>query len=154
MTRTGAVEVGPLRREEARAAAAVLADAGLRGWGPADLAAEQRRDGEAVVVARCGGHLLGSAILRTVADEGEVLTVAVVARARGRGVGRRLVSALLATARRRRLQRVHLEVADHNLAARRLYAGLGFAVVGRRPGYYPDGADAVLMAWRPAPGSP
>lgn len=42
-----------------------------------------------------------------------------------------------------------LEVRTGNAAARALYAGAGFAEVGRRRRYYTDGEDAVLMT-RPA----
>jgi ribosomal-protein-alanine N-acetyltransferase len=38
-----------------------------------------------------------------------------------------------------------LEVSATNDAARRLYDGAGFVEVGRRPRYYADGTDAVLM---------
>jgi ribosomal-protein-alanine N-acetyltransferase len=39
-----------------------------------------------------------------------------------------------------------LEVAPGNAAARALYASAGYAEVGRRPRYYPDGSDALLLA--------
>jgi ribosomal-protein-alanine N-acetyltransferase len=34
---------------------------------------------------------------------------------------------------------------DRNLAAKRLYESNGYREVGRRPRYYADGADAVLL---------
>jgi len=40
-------------------------------------------------------------------------------------------------------RRVFLEVAEDNWAARRLYAALGFAPVGRRRNYYRRGQDFV-----------
>jgi ribosomal-protein-alanine N-acetyltransferase len=42
--------------------------------------------------------------------------------------------------------RMLLEVAEDNAAARALYAAAGFAPAGRRPRYYPDGRDALLLA--------
>jgi ribosomal-protein-alanine N-acetyltransferase len=47
-------------------------------------------------------------------------------------------------------RRVQLEVRASNQPARALYARAGFVVDGRRPRYYPDGEDAVLMSWRAA----
>jgi ribosomal-protein-alanine N-acetyltransferase len=38
-----------------------------------------------------------------------------------------------------------LEVAEGNQAGRRLYGRAGFAVVGRRRGYYGGGEDALVM---------
>jgi ribosomal-protein-alanine N-acetyltransferase len=42
-------------------------------------------------------------------------------------------------------ERIWLEVHADNQAALGLYAQLGFAAVGRRPKYYRDGGDAVLL---------
>jgi ribosomal-protein-alanine N-acetyltransferase len=39
-----------------------------------------------------------------------------------------------------------LEVAAQNTAARALYAALGFTETGRRPAYYEDGGDALILA--------
>ena len=38
-----------------------------------------------------------------------------------------------------------LEVAERNGPARSLYAALGFTPVGRRPGYYGAGDDALVL---------
>ena len=38
-----------------------------------------------------------------------------------------------------------MEVRDGNAAARALYRSAGFAEVGRRRRYYPDGEDAILL---------
>jgi ribosomal-protein-alanine N-acetyltransferase len=62
------------------------------------------------------------------------------------GVGRALVQRVLAVLRRSGVANVFLEVRESNTAARRLYAALGFANVGRRPNYYrlpPE--DAVVL---------
>ncbi len=92
----------------------------------------------------------GFILLRAVADEAEILTLAVRPEARGRGLGARLVSegGLLAAARG--ATRLFLEVAADNAAALALYARAGFAEAGRRPGYYarPAGGrgDALILA--------
>jgi [ribosomal protein S18]-alanine N-acetyltransferase len=39
-----------------------------------------------------------------------------------------------------------LEVAAGNAPARALYAAAGFAEVGKRRRYYPDGSDALVLA--------
>jgi ribosomal-protein-alanine N-acetyltransferase len=38
-----------------------------------------------------------------------------------------------------------LEVATNNWAARALYSAAGYAEVGRRRRYYPDGSDALVL---------
>ena len=86
----------------------------------------------------------GLALARVVADEAEVLTIAVHPEARRLGVGHALLTAVIAEAARCGAETVFLEVAETNAAARALYAMLGFAPVGRRSGYYAS-ADALVL---------
>lgn len=80
------------------------------------------------------------------AEQGDIQTVAVAERARRRGLGRALVLALVAEARRRGARELFLEVRADNPVAQALYAALGFERVGTRPRYYqPDDVDAVVM---------
>lgn len=93
-----------------------------------------------------GAFLLG----RVVADEAELLTLAVDPAKRRLGVASRLVQAFLAEARARGAATAFLEVAADNTPAIALYSANGFAESGRRRGYYatPEGQriDAVLMS--------
>ncbi|MDP1914459.1 ribosomal protein S18-alanine N-acetyltransferase [Brevundimonas sp.] len=92
----------------------------------------------------------GFILLRAVADEAEILTLAVRPETRRRGLGARLVREGGAAAAGRGATRLFLEVADDNTAALALYARAGFAEAGRRPGYYarPGGGeqDALILA--------
>lgn len=93
-----------------------------------------------------GGFLIG----RAVADEAEILTLAVDPDARRRGVATLLVQGFLAKAKTQRAASVFLEVASNNDPAISLYLQAGFAKVGLRRGYYahPNVAaiDAVVMS--------
>jgi ribosomal-protein-alanine N-acetyltransferase len=53
--------------------------------------------------------------------------------------------AAMADARAAGAAAMFLEVAESNAAARALYGGLGFAPVGRRPRYYENGEDALVL---------
>ena len=88
---------------------------------------------------------LGFALGRVQADQAEILTIAVRPGARGQGIGRALLDALLAEAAKRDAMDLFLEVAEPNMAARALYAGAGAKEVGRRRRYYADGADALVL---------
>lgn len=88
-----------------------------------------------------GGMLLA----RVTADEAEILTLAVEPRARRRGVGTTLLTKALAEAHGRGARAVLLEVSVGNTAARALYDRAGFVEVGRRPRYYADGSDAMIL---------
>lgn len=93
-----------------------------------------------------GRLVAGYLILWLVVDEAQIQNIAVHPGLRGRGVGRVLLARGLGECRRRGATWASLEVRPSNLAARRLYASLGFKEVGRRPGYYqPEGEDALLL---------
>ena len=91
----------------------------------------------------------GFAIGRIAGDEVELLTLAVDPLRRRQGNGARLVAGFLATAQAQDALRAFLEVAADNEAAIALYLQAGFAVCGRRRGYYRPASgpavDALVM---------
>lgn len=87
----------------------------------------------------------GFVLARCTADEAEILTLAVDPAARRQGTGRALLGTAIACARVRGASAMLLEVAAANDAALALYAAAGFSPVGRRPRYYPGGADALIL---------
>lgn len=82
---------------------------------------------------------------RRAAGEAELLRVAVSPAARRRGLAAALLAAGLDRLRAEGSAACFLEVAAGNEPAIALYRRLGFEVTGRRPRYYPSGADALLM---------
>ncbi|MFN4204578.1 MAG: ribosomal protein S18-alanine N-acetyltransferase [Tabrizicola sp.] len=100
----------------------------------------------------------GFLLARAVADEAELLTIAVAPEARRLGLGRRLVARFLYQARLRVALRALLEVAADNAAAIALYESSGFCPAGTRKGYYRTDSgeriDALVMArdLTPVPG--
>lgn len=111
-------------------------------WSVASFATELALPGVFGLIDRTGGLLLG----RIVAEDAEILTLAVAPEFRRRGRGRALLAAALAHARREGARRVTLEVSVGNEAARALYRDAGFREVGKRAAYYPDGSDALVLA--------
>ena len=67
---------------------------------------------------------------------------------RRRGIGGLLVEAVLEEARSRGVAQISLEVREGNRGAQGLYRSRGFAIVGRRPGYYSDPIEAALVMRR------
>jgi ribosomal-protein-alanine N-acetyltransferase len=88
-----------------------------------------------------GGMLLG----RVTVDEAEVLTLAVAPHVRRQGIASLLMGAACKETLLRGGRSIFLEVAEGNVPARNLYARFGFIEVGRRPRYYPNQADALVL---------
>jgi ribosomal-protein-alanine N-acetyltransferase len=85
------------------------------------------------------------------ADEAEILNLAVLAAWRRRGQASSLLAAALAQLRDRGVLRIFLEVRESNTAAIAFYNKHEFKAVGRRPAYYrnPDEAALRMMASLP-----
>ena len=93
-----------------------------------------------------GRRIAGYAGYWLVVDEAHLSTLAVEPDLRRRGLGERILREAMRHAARLGAEMMTLEVRVSNEPARRLYAKLGFRVVGRRPHYYKDNLeDAILM---------
>ena len=98
-----------------------------------------------------GDRPAGFVLARDLGGETEILSIGVLPERRRSGIARALLGAVFTEAERRGGESVVLEVADDNAPARRLYAGLGFVAVGRRPRYYSRGSglsDALILRRR------
>ena len=91
--------------------------------------------------------ILGFLIAHDLAHEWELENLVVAPAARRKGLGTRLLKALLDSARETDSP-VFLEVRESNAAARALYEDAGFEQTGRRKSYYTNPLeDAVLYRW-------
>jgi ribosomal-protein-alanine N-acetyltransferase len=120
-----------------------------RGWGEGEFEVMLTERNTLVHRLRSGRKVIGFAVSRMAADEAEILSIAVAASHRGRGLSRGLLLTHLGHLAGRGVRTVFLEVEENNAPARRLYDRAGFAVSGRRERYYrqPGGEqlNAVLM---------
>jgi ribosomal-protein-alanine N-acetyltransferase len=120
-------------------------------WSRSQLAGILPMGGVWLSLARESGsdNVIGFSLVRSVADESELLLIAVLPTHHRRGVGRRLLEQFLERARNGRIAKAHLEVRDGNPAVS-MYEDAGFSAVGRRRNYYhaPDGTrfDAITLA--------
>ena len=122
-----------------------------RGWSAQEFRALLAQPGVLQISASNGFGLI-----RVIAPEAELLTIAVSPNAQGQGLGGRLLRSVLKTAEAFGASEVFLEVAAENAPALALYDRAGFARIGTRPHYYryPDGSreDAILMRRHGLPG--
>lgn len=89
------------------------------------------------------GYVLGAPSSRPA--EAWVLSAAVRAEHRGRGIARRLTEQLLEVLAGSGARQVRLTVHPGNRGAIALYLGLGFRAVAEEPGYFGTGEPRLLM---------
>jgi len=120
-----------------------------RGWGEGEFETMLTERNTLLHRLRLGRKVIGFAVSRMAADEAEILSIAIDADQRGRGLSRNLLLTHLGHLAGRGVRSVFLEVEENNRPARRLYEWAGFGVVGRRERYYQqaggDQLNALLM---------
>lgn len=108
-------------------------------WTRSQLAGILPMAGVTLTIAEERHRAIGFALARQVADEAELLLIAVDSSSQGCGVGRSILDQFVTSARANGALRLHLEVRDGNSAVG-LYRAAGFVPAGRRRNYY-CGAD-------------
>jgi ribosomal-protein-alanine N-acetyltransferase len=99
-------------------------------------------------VAELEDHVVGFLVGRGVADEFEILNLAVARANRRRGIANGLLKTLAAWSRTAGTKHVYLEVRASNEAAMALYVRHGFKPCGRRERYYQYPVeDAIVLSW-------
>jgi len=125
-----------------------FAPMGERPWTRQDMAELLATPAGGGLILQIDGDDAGVVLWRTIADEAELLTLAVRADRRRRGVGAALLGEVIARSRGQGARQLFLEVGVDNPGARSLYSQAGFIEVGRRAAYYqrPTGfADALVL---------
>jgi len=146
---SGTSVVEPASLRDARRLAQLHGESFHRGWGEGEFEGMLTERNTLVHRLRIGSRIAGFAVSRMAADEAEILSIAVAASQRGRGLSRNLLLTHLGHLAGRGARTIFLEVEENNQPARRLYERAGFSVVGRRERYYqqPGGEqlNALLM---------
>ena len=144
--------IAPLGTEHADKLAAIHLTAFTRPWSALDferLLADRAVLADGVFLGR-RAEPAGFILSRIVADEAEVLSVAMGPEARGQGHAGPLLAHHLGELLRAGARTVHLEVDEGNAPALAVYRRLGFREVGRREGYYArtDGTRAAALTMK------
>jgi ribosomal-protein-alanine N-acetyltransferase len=118
-----------------------------RPWSRDHFLRELESEISRTVVARDPGAqtILGYLCRWLVAEEVQILNLAVHPDHRRRGIARQLMNHVLKEARDAAVEHVMLEVREANIEAVALYESQGFVRVGRRRDYYGQGEAGVLM---------
>lgn len=114
-------------------------------WSQASIASELENPLSLWLAAVERGQVLGYVGAQSVLDEADMMNLAVRPAQRKKGIGRRLVLALIEQLKGRGVRALTLEVRAGNSAAIGVYESLGFIEVGRRPRYYTKPAEDALL---------
>lgn len=139
--------IRPAIASDASALAALERECFSEPWSENALFAEIGKENAGFFVAQSEeGDVIGYAGMLFVLDEAQITNVAVTARARRCGVGKRLMEALEERARQCGMRQMQLEVRASGQAARGLYEKMQYVCVGVRKRFYRfPTEDAVLM---------
>jgi ribosomal-protein-alanine N-acetyltransferase len=142
----GAVVIEQARLRDAARLAQLHGASFHRGWGEGEFEGMLTERNTLVHRLKAGRKVIGFAVSRMAEDEAEILSIAVDAGYRGRGLSRNLLLTHLGHLAGRGVRTVFLEVEENNQPARRLYDRAGFAVAGRRERYYREPSGQQLNA--------
>jgi len=110
------------------------------GWSDGELAKLMANESYFCLVTRQKGKAdkppVAFIMVRTAADEAEIITIATKKSARRKGAALQLLEAVIRRLQGNRATSLFLEVDENNAAAIQLYRKLGFKKVGERKGYY------------------
>jgi [ribosomal protein S18]-alanine N-acetyltransferase len=99
------------------------------------------------VVAEVDHEIIGYCGLWVIIDEGHITNIAILPEYRGKGLGEKLLLAVMDTARELGAETLTLEVRVSNDVAKGLYRKLGFQDGGIRKSYYTDNYEDALVMW-------
>ena len=89
--------------------------------------------------------LLGLCSSWLVIDELHITFIAVDPMNQRKGIGKLLLTDLIKRSKSLQINQIFLEVKQNNEPAKALYNSMGFKIVGKRPKFYQDGSDALLL---------
>ena len=105
-------------------------------WSPASFAGLLSGQRVRLTVAVDGGAVAGYSVLLLAAPDADLANFAVAPKARRRGIGRKLLEGVIASAQVAGVAHIYLEVRESNAAAIALYEHAGFRACGVRRKYY------------------
>ena len=146
----GKIALRDARRDDLEPLLAIqAASPGAAPWSAADYESVLAADGTLCLLAEDDHEVIGFVLTRVMADEMEILNLAVRPAQRRHGLGRRLVAEALGRGRARGARQCWLEVRASNQSALEFYRALGFEERARRWKYYREPEEDAVVCARP-----
>jgi len=113
-------------------------------WSEDELRDLVESDRKTAIVACVDDKIAGYIGASFLLDEAEIGNICVTPGLRGKGIGKKLLKALIEEMKNHDVEKIFLEVESTNTAAINLYEGEGFESYNTRKDYYGLRRDAVL----------
>lgn len=148
------ISIRPLQSEDIPAVCALVAALPTAAqWSPEAYGQLLEEPGR-VIILLDEEKIIGLVALRVIANEAEILNLAVDPSHRRQGHATRLLAVAAEAARVRGAHTLFLEVRESNSSAIQFYESRGFRRAGLRPGYYRQPAEAAVLMMREITGVP
>ncbi len=117
-------------------------------WSPESFLEMIRGDKSYYIVAEEDGEIIGSCGVLQVLDEGNITNVVVRKESRGKGIGQKMLQALMAEGEKNGITAFTLEVRVSNVQAIHVYEKLGFVSEGIRKNFYEKPKEDACIMWK------
>ena len=113
-------------------------------WSRKQWANEFKKESTLIYGLLFADFVIGIWVIQVVLDEAQINYFAVRQKYRKRGLGSYLMNYLIMLCKKRKINKLLLEVSQKNIIAEKFYNKFNFSTVGIRRNYYKDGSDALL----------
>lgn len=117
-------------------------------WSKESYLNEIKNNAAIYIVAIFEKRIVGYAGVWKIIDEGHITNIAVHPNHRRRGIGKKLIEALIKISEKEGIKSFTLEVRESNTAAFKLYEKMGFKPIGKRKGYYSNNKEDAVIMWK------
>ena len=116
-------------------------------WSKAAFEQEMFNDKAHYLVMEEDNRIIGYGGFWKIIDEGHFMNLAITPSYRKRGLGKKLIEAMLNYARTLEIVSATLEVRETNESALGAYKTIGFQIEGKRPSYYTNPVEDAMIMW-------
>lgn len=142
------LQIHDMKKEDLEQVAAIERDSFSMPWSLRSFEEALDNPNAFYVVAEENGQVAGYCGAYLILDEADVNQVAVLSSCRNRGIGKKIMKALLLRLEGAGAVAVTLEVRQSNKAAVALYESLGFVTEGIRKNFYEKPVEDALIMWK------
>ena len=142
------LHIEPATIKDAKKLAQLHKSAFYRSWSENDFALmlSDATKNPCLIACNKRRKIIGFAILKTVANEAELLSIIIDKKWRKKSIGKALLSAIIDDLTMSAITKLFLEVAEDNISAINLYKSFAFDIIDKREAYYAKKGEKAAAA--------